>query len=261
MLYIHQLKDLTPKSADIEVIPVIREIKTRTPYPLREENVKDYLELFFVSESEKKHMERALEQILGAVSDIQALLNLKDPDFEPVNLQRAINMIKEIPPFLLTNLNFARDIGEWQEGFVAEFAPLFNIIPNLKNKGQEEKVAVNNKLNTIFEKLLRSNEFNFNYKDVVSEGQKSRMTDLSESMAKGFFFKVLLEEEIKKQNFELIRSRIPGEKLRKVDFIRMKVDDIKKGVDAAYDFNFRMINWALVVYGYIKWLSTVSPSR
>ena len=60
MLYIHQLKDLTPKSADIEVVPVIREIKTRTPYPLREENVKDYFELFFVSESEKKTMQRAL---------------------------------------------------------------------------------------------------------------------------------------------------------------------------------------------------------
>jgi hypothetical protein len=108
---------------------------------------------------------------------------------------------------------------------------------------------------------LRSNTFNFNYNDVVSEGQKSRMADLSESMAKGFFFKVLLQEEIKKQSFELIRSRIPGEKLRKSDFIKIKIDDIRKGVDAAYDFNFRMINFALVVYGYIKWLSTVSPSR
>jgi hypothetical protein len=261
MLYIHQLKDLTPKSADIEVVPVIREIKTRTPYPLRGENVKDYLELFYVSESEKKYMGKALEQIPSAIADIQALENLKDPDYELVNLQRATAMLKEIPPFLLTNLNYARDIGDWQQGFVEGFASLFNIIPNLKNKGQEEKVAVNNKLNSIFEKILRSDNLSFNYRDVVSEGQKSRMADLSESMAKGFFFKVLLEEEIKKQSFELIRSRIPGEKLRKIDFIRMKIDDIKKGVDTAYDLNFRMINWALVVYGYIKWLSTVSPNK
>lgn len=261
MLYIHQLKDLTPKSADIEVVPVIREIKTRTPYPLREENVKDYLELFYVSESEKRYMSRALEQIPSAIADIQALIASKDPDFELINLQRAITMLQEIPPFLLTNLNYARDVSEWQEGFVAGFAPLFNIIPNLKNKGQEEKVAVNNKLNSIFEKLLRSNNLSFNYRDVVSEGQKSRMADLSESMSKGFFFKVLLQEEIKKQSFEMIRSRISTEKLRKADFIKIKIDDIKKGVDAAYDMNFRMINFSLVVYGYIKWLSNVSPSK
>lgn len=261
MLYIHQLKDLTPKSADIEVVPVIREIKTRTPYPLKAADVKDYLELFYVSESEKLAMGKALEQIPSAIIDIQALLNSKDPDYEPVNLQRAITMLKEIPPFLLTNLNYAREIGAWQEGFVADFASFFNIIPNLKNKGQEEKVAVNNKLNSIFEKILRSNTMNFNYRDVVSEGQKSRMADLSESMGKGFLFKVSLQEEIKKQSFDFIKGRIPGEKLRKADFIKLKIDDVKKGVDAAYDFNFRMINFSLVIYGYIKWLSTVSPNR
>ena len=255
MLYIHQLKDLTPKSADIEVVPVIREIKTRTPLPLKEENVREYFELFFVSESEKKSMTRALEIIPAAINEIQALLNTKDPDYEPVNLQRAITMLKEIPPFLLNNLNYAKEIFDWQNELVAGFAPLFNQLTTLKTKSQDEKIEVNNQLNNIFEKLLRSSEFSFNYRDVVSEGQTSRMKDLNESMEKGFFFHVLLEEEIKKQNFDLIKSRIPGEKLRKVDLTRMKISDIKRGVDAAYDLNMRMLQWALVVYGYIKWLS------
>jgi hypothetical protein len=255
MLYIHQLKDLTPRSADIEVVTVIREIKTRTPLPLREENVRQYFELFFVSESEKKSMTKALEIIPASITEIQALLSTQDREYEAVNLQRAITMLNEIPQFLLNNLNYAKEIADWQDGFASSFAPLFNQLTTLKTKSQDEKIEVNNQLNNIFEKLLRSSEFAFNYKDVVSEGQTSRMKDLNESMEKGFFFHVLLEEEIKKQSFDIIKSRISGEKLRKVDLTRMKISDIKRGVDAAYDLNMRMLQWALVVYGYIKWLS------
>lgn len=258
MLYIHQLKDLTPRSADIEVVPVIREIKTRTPLPLREENVRQYFELFFVSESEKKSMTKALEIIPAAINEIQALLSTQDREYEAVNLQRAITMLNEIPQFLLNNLNYAKEIADWQNDFASSFAPLFNQLTTLKTRSQDEKIEVNNQLNNIFEKLLRNeckNGLAFNYGDIISEGQTSRMKDLNESMEKGFFFHVLLEEEIKKQSFDLIKSRISGEKLRKVDLTRMKISDIKRGVDAAYDLNMRMLQWALVVYGYIKWLS------
>jgi hypothetical protein len=255
MLYIHQLKDLTPKSADIEVIPVIREIKTKTPLPLKEPQVKDYFELYFVSESERRSMARAYDLLGPTVDVIQALLSSKDSDYEAVNLQRAITMLKEIPPFILNNINYAKDIYSWQDTFVAGFVPLFNSLPTLKDKSQDERITVNNMLNSIFEKLLRSTDFAFNYKDVISEGQVSRMKDLSESMEKGFFFHVLLEEEIKKHNFEYIKSRIPGDKLRKAELIKINVDDIKKGVEASYDLNMRMLQWALAVYGYIKWLT------
>lgn len=255
MLYIHQLKDLTPKSAEIESIPVIREIKTRTPVPLKEANVREYFELFFISESEKRHMTLALELIPKAVDEIDELLKANDHDFEAINLQRAIAMLKEIPPFLLNNLNYAKEISAWQENFVAGFAPLFNELPKIKSQSQQEREAVNAKLNNIFEKLLRNDEFSFNYKDVISEGQLSRARDLYEIMEKGFFFHVLLEEEIKKQSFDLIKSRLSPEKLRKVDAIRMEVGHIKKGVESAYDMNMRMLQWALTVYGYVKWLT------
>jgi len=257
MLYIHQLKDLTPKSADIEVVPVIREIKTRTPFPLREANIREYFELFFVSESERRAMSLALEQLPSTINDIQALLATRDKDYETVNLQRAVTMLKEIPVFLLNNFNYAKDIAEWQEGFVTRFGPMFNSIPGLRNKSQQDKIDLNTRLNSIFEKLLRNTEFCFNYRDLVSEGQVARATDLNESMEKGFFFHVLLEEEIKKKGFDAIRNRISGDKLRKTELIKIKIDDIKKGVVAAYDLNMRMIQWALVVYGYIKWLNTM----
>ncbi|MBN2053115.1 hypothetical protein JW756_06430 [Candidatus Woesearchaeota archaeon] len=255
MLYIHQLKDLTPKSADIEAVPLIREIKTRTPLPLREEHVRSYFELFFVSESELRSMIKAHELIPQAVQEVQALLHANDHDYEAVNLQRAITMLKEIPPFLLNNINYAREIGVWQSDFVISFTKLFNQLPNIKHQPEEFKKDINDELNNVFEKILRNNDMAFNYKDVVSEGQTSRIGDLSESMEKGFFFHVLLEEEIKKHSFEIIKHRIPGEKVRKVDSIRLKVEEIKKGVDAAYELNMRMINWALVIYGYIKWLT------
>ena len=85
MLYTHQLKDLTPKSADIEAVHVIRELKTRTPLPLREADIREYFELFFVSESEKKIMAQALELIPAVIDEIYLLGSANDHDFEPVN--------------------------------------------------------------------------------------------------------------------------------------------------------------------------------
>jgi hypothetical protein len=255
MLYIHQLKDLTPKSADIEGTFIIRELKVKTPLPLTEDKIRNYFTLFFISESEKTVMAEAVELIESTVEDIQALLHSNDADYEPVNLQRAINMLREIPTPLLANLNFAKVISIWQEDLVLEFAPLFNTLPDLKSRSYEERVAVNQKLNEIFERLLRNNVMAFSYKDIIYEAQTSRMNDLVESMNKGFFFHIFLEEELKKLDFETVKRRIPNEKLVAVQRVDDKIERIKKGVDAAYDVNVRMMNWGLVVYAYIKWLN------
>jgi hypothetical protein len=254
MLYIHQLKDLTPKSADIESTFIIRELKTKTPLPLSEAKIRDYFTLFFISESEKQAMAEAVELIDPTVQEVQALLHSKDPVYEPINLQRAINMLREIPPPLLNNLNYVKIISIWQEDLVQEFAPLFNSLPNLKNESYETRVAINQKLNEIFERLLRNNVIAFNYKDIVYEAQTNRMADLTGSMENGFFFHIALEDELKKVDFDFIKRRIPTDRLNAVQHIRDKVARIKKGVDAAYDINVRMMNWALVIYSYIKWL-------
>jgi hypothetical protein len=252
MLYVHQLKDLTAKSADIESVFIIRELKQKTPLPLTEEKIGEYFSLFFVSESEKNAMARAYSLIDTTMQDIIQLAHMNDSELEPINLQRAINMLKEIPQPLLNNLNYAKEVSAWQEGLVKEFPHLITSIPHLK--AQQEKVACNIKLNAIFEKLLRNNEMAFAYKDVINEAHTSRMNDLSESMGKGFLFHIFLEEELKKLDFSKIKQRISPGKLEAVERIHARVNDIKKGVDAAYELNMRMVTWAINIYGYIKWM-------
>jgi len=255
MLYIHQLKDLTPKSSEIESVFIIRDIKKKTPYPLSDDQILNYFSLFYVSESEKNAMTNAVEQVEPLMTEIKELMMSKDAVYEPINLQRALSMLSEIPSPLMTNLKYAQGIAEWQQFFVEQFATLFNTIPRLRS--EQEKELCNQHLNKIFEKLLRNDNLAFNYKDIVNEAHTARMSDLSESMDKGFFFHIYLEEELRKLSFNEIKSRIPDEKLRRVENLHMKVREIKKGVDAAYEVNLRMVNWALIVYSYIKWLKTV----
>jgi hypothetical protein len=254
MLYIHQLKDLTQKSADIESVFILRELKQKTPQPLTELKIMNYFSLFFVSESEKNAMNRAYGLIDAVIQDIIQLGKLEDPDFEPINLQRAISMLKEIPDPLINNLNYAKEIGAWQEEMSKEFAPLLNSIQHLSS--QQERVSCNNKLNAIFEKMLRTKDMAFNYRDVVYEAQTSRMANLHESLSRGFLFRTLLEEEIKKSDFNIIKHRIAPSKLEAVERINARVAEIKKGVDAAYEVNMRMLVWGLNIYAYIKWMTT-----
>jgi hypothetical protein len=252
-LYIHQLKDLTPKSADIESTFIVRDIKKKTPPPLTYEKIFDYFSLFFVSESEKAKMAGALELIEPTISEIIALAGQKDPDFEPINLKRAVEMLHDIPQPLTLNANYLAAICIWQEDFTQDFAPLMNKLPLLSDA--KEKVQVNNQLNAIFQRLLRNDHMAFNYMDLVNEAQRNRMSDLYDSMETGFFFKVSLEDELKKLDFQSRKMKLPDAKLRAVDDLKQKIKVIKAGVDAAYDANVRMVNWALVVYAYIKMMT------
>jgi hypothetical protein len=253
--FINQLKDLTPKSADIESTFIIRELKGKTPAPLSYEAVFDYFSLFFVSESEKNTMAASVEGVEPAVEAIMKLAALKDPLFEPVNLKRAVEMLREVPEPLTLNLNYATTISLWQEDFTQEFSPLMNSIPCLSDP--KDRVRVNNELNAIFQRLLRNDYIAFNYKDLINEAQKNRMSDLAESISKGFLFKISLEDEIKKLSFEERRIRIPENKFRMSKEVAALVRVVKKGVDTAYDVNLRMVNWAIVVYAYIKWMNSI----
>ena len=249
-MYIHQLKDLTPKSADIESTFIIRDIKKQTPPPLTYEKIFDYFSLYFVSESEKAKIAAAIEQVEPTINAIHQLAALHDPAFEPINMKRAVEMLEEMPEPLTINLNYLKGISIWQEEFTQDFAPLMNRIPQLSSP--PERVEVNNKLNEIFNRLLRNDHMAFNFRDMVYEAQRNRMNDLYESLENGFLFKITLEDELKKLDFQVRRMKIPDAKLRVADEIRNSVRQVKAGVDAAYDVNLRMMNWALVVYSYIK---------
>lgn len=251
--YINQLKDLTPKSAEIESTFIIRELKKKTPLPLKYNEIFELFSLYFVSESEKQNIEQAIIKTEETISQIINIGHLKDSHFEPINLKRAVEMLHELPNPLALNLIYANSIFSWQEEFTQDFAPLMNKLPSLTSL--QEREQINNELNNIFNKLLRNNILAFNYKDIINEAHKNRIHDLQESLENGFLFKLSLEDELRKTPYEERKKNIPEDKLVMAEEIKKKIKEIKKGVDAAYELNLRMVNWALIVYAYIKYIT------
>ena len=74
MLYIHQLSHLTPKMADLESVYLVREIKGKTPYPLREDQLKSLFNDFFVLGNEIETIEKGLELVEPTVELVKGLL-------------------------------------------------------------------------------------------------------------------------------------------------------------------------------------------
>ncbi|MBI2669258.1 hypothetical protein HYX14_05435 [Candidatus Woesearchaeota archaeon] len=252
MLYIHKLNDLAPKTADVESVYLIRELKQKTPYPFTAERVGEYFSDFFWSDTDRLAMEQALVLIQPTIERVKQIAAEQNELHEPLNLQRAIQIIEEMLEPLQKNIAFAWEIQEWQKSFSSTFVPLFNAIPKLKT--QEEKISANEKVNGLFQRVLRNNDFAFNAQDIVNEGEVSHITGLSESLARGFFFHVSLEEELKKVDFETIKTRIPAEKLAETERVQQQLETIKRGIERAYAANMRMVNWGLVMYAYVKWM-------
>lgn len=256
MLYIHELSKLNPKTADIESVYLIRELKAITPYPFAEKKIMEYLAQFLISEDNIKDMVDAMNTLEPTMRAIMEIQDLQDPDYEPVNLQRAINMLNDIPEPLLKSIKYSQELLEWQQEFAKKITGLLNSIPKLQT--MDEKKSVNEEFNNIFRKILRNNEFQFNFSDIINEAEIKRITDLNESLANGFLFHVTLEEEINKVPFAVRKHHILLEKLNKNEEISNMVVRIKKGVETAYQVNMQMINLALVLFSYIKWLQSMN---
>ena len=254
MLYIHNLQSLNPKSAEVEVLPLIRELKKKTPYPIAEGKFLEQFSSLFVSVHDKDNMGQALQVVAPTIEKVRNLMVEKSEFHEPINLQRTIQLLMEVPAPLQKNLDFAQEIIGLQENFAAELTGLLNKIPQLKSA--TEKKDVNGQLDVIFQKILRNNSFSFNYKDIINEAHIEHLRGLVDSMEKGYFFAVTLEEELKKMKFDELKLRIPQKKLQESEEIKRDIDIIKKGVDRAYQVNMRMLEWAVILYSYIKWLST-----
>ncbi len=252
MIYIHTLKDLNLKSAKIESVDIIREIKRNNRLPLSEEKLRKHFSAFFVSKNDLDVMSQALELIPETIKEILELPKTKG-DYEPINFKRACSGLQEIPAPLKSNLDYAKKIFDWQESFISHVTPLLNDIPSVKKQGAAK--AYDEKIGSLFEVILRNkDDFIFNFRDIINEAQLTRMNDLAESMDKGFFFHVDLQEYLEKQDFSAIRKRVPRDELEKVDKITKEIKDIQKGVKAAYDHNMKVINLAVVLYAYINWV-------
>lgn len=258
MLYIHALHHLTTKTAEVESVYLIREIKSKTPYPLKEPQMKDYFADFSVSETDTQMMAQTLALVEPTIQEVERILQENDSVHESVALQRTLQMLKNVPLAMQKNLSFTEAIMYWQQGtFISDVTTIFNSLPKLKTR--EEKIAGNDKLNEIFGKILRNKDFAFNGYDLVNEGQVSEMGALMESINKGFLFHYTLEEELRKESFDNVKRRIPAAKVQEIDQIKKNIEEIKRGVERAYQCNMRMVNTALVMYAYVKWLNSGMP--
>lgn len=248
----NSLSSLSLRTAEIEGIYIIRDLAHKARLPLSHQYLDQEFSPFFVSDTDKEILKAAAELIDPTVQDIIKLSAVKGNIYEPINLQRTINALKESYRPLVQNLKFAGDLQIWQKDCLEEIAHILNSLPDLKTS--EERIHFNQRLNEVFQTILRNSEFSFNSKDIINEMHIEHLRALAESLGKGFLFHVTLEEELKKEDFSEIKSRIPSEAVQAVDDIKKKIEEIKRGVDRAYDLNMRMVNWALLLYCYVKFL-------
>jgi len=254
MLYIHALHNLTSKTADVESVYLIRDIKDKTPYPLKKEQMTNYFAQFVLKDEEEKTMRNSLALVEPTLAKMRALILEKNDLHESVNLQRTEQILSDVTVSMNKNLDYFNEIFIWQMSFIAEMTIIFNSLPKLKTR--EEKVAGNDKLNVLFQRVLRNDKFGFNGFDIVNERQVEEFKALHESMLKGYLFHYSLEEELRKASFTDIRSRIPADRLKEVEEIHKEILEIQKGINIAYAANMRMVNLALVMYAYVKWLNS-----
>jgi hypothetical protein len=249
MLYIHTLKDLNQKSADIEVTQLVRELKTMHKIPLTTQALYKHLSNYFISKTDLEAMSRALNLIPDTVNQIVALSKTGGP-YEAINLKRACQALEEMPIALSNNITYGQAIAEEQQAIVQELTTLLNAIPKLKidiDKKNHDK-----KLSPYFEMLLRSKTFVFNFADIINEAHTGRMKSLSDSIDKGFFFHVKLEEHLKGDSKT---PALPANQKAALDSIVKNIASIKEGVERAYEHNMRMMTLSIYLYAYVRWLS------
>ena len=92
MLYIHTLKDLTPKTADIESIPIIREVRSRLNKPFSESEFHDLFGKFFPDDRDINEMKKASDIIEPAIEKIKDMISwiLGDGRLILINLQKEL---------------------------------------------------------------------------------------------------------------------------------------------------------------------------
>ncbi len=253
MLYIHQLTHLSSKMADLESVYLVRELREKVKLPLQEEVMEEAFCEFFVSSSELQFIEETAALVGPTIEMIKSLVQLESELYEAVSLQRAIQALEPVTAALESNLAYLQQVQVWQATSSSGMTTLLNQIPKLRT--QEEKIRVNDEVKGLFQFLLRNQGFVFHAPDMVHEGPVAQVNGLVESMQKGFFFHVSLEEEYKKVDFATIKRRVPAEELKRVEEIEQDILKIKKGTDTAYNANMRMVNLSVILYSYVKWLS------
>ncbi len=252
MLQIHQLRQLTPKAAELESIYIVRRLREKGSLPLTEQHMQEETAEFVISPTDLEAMEQAQSLLEPTIKTLQGLLQERNPFHEPANLQRAVQILKEASQPLQQNAAFLRQQMEFLSTAAPFMASILNSLATARTAG--EKQVINENLNNLFSRLLRSSNFTFRHDDLVHEAQLSHVVGLKESMEKGFLFHVSLEEELKKLPYAVIQRRLPQEKIVEAAWLAENISVISKGVEKGYDANMRLINIALIWYAHVKWI-------
>lgn len=239
--------------ADLESVYMVRDLREKVKLPLKEEVMEEAFCEFFVSSSELQLIEETMVLVEPTTEMIKSLTQLESSLYEAVSLQRAIQALAPVTAALESNLAYLQQVQVWQATSGSATTALLNQIPKLRT--QEEKLRVNDEIKGLFQFLLRNQGFVFQAQDMVHEGPVAQVNGLVESMQKGFFFHVSLEEEYKKVDFNTIKRRVPTEELQRVEQIDQNIHKIKKALDTSYNANMRMVNLSVVLYSYVKWLT------
>jgi len=250
MIYIHRLSDLNPKSAEIESTLLIRDLKRKAAFPFKPELFQESFATFFMSDTDQEVISGSIKLIEPAIEELKSMMEKNDETYESINIKRAVDLLSELPEPMKKNILFADDISHWRGQLVFDLTETLNAILKLTKK--EDMAAHNEKLNEIFKKILRNDQMFFNSQGLVNEANIEHTDALASSMENGFLFHVLLEEEIKKIKFSIIRNRLPKSELDRVDRLKARILEIKKGVDRAYEHNIRMVQLAVIIYSFIR---------
>ena len=254
MLYVHKPTDLSRKAAEVESVYLIREAKTTVGFPLADQKVATAFAPYLLSAEDLENIKATYKLISPVTERLQKILGQADSLHEKVNLQRTLQILRNVPLNLINNLNFSQEILQWQDTFLQEVPLILNSVPKLRTK--EEKIIMNQKISQWFEKILRNQQFMFNNLDIIHEGHKTNLGELSESMQNGFFFHVSLEEELKKLDFGTIKQRISAERLQEATEIETEILKINEGIEKTYQANLRLVHLAVLLYAYVKWVNT-----
>ena len=254
MIYIHALKDLNPKSAEIEIVPLVRQLKQTASIPLSEEKISTQFSPFFIAKEDVDLMAKTLEMIPLVIQEITDLAKTNSSNLELVNLKRAVSELQALPAGLKNNIDYLQKILSMQESIIPKLTLLLNTIPTLKT--QQDKMLYDKTIGAIFADILRNSDaFALHSADIINESHLARKDAVAEIMSTKAFFKVKMDEYLKKLTFEVISKRIPQEELAKVDAISKKVLEIKSTVEKVYNINMKMIEFAVTFYAYIRWIS------
>jgi hypothetical protein len=252
MIYIHLLKDLNLKNAEIESVPILREIKTKTPFPLKVEEVKGYLGELFAQPNQIVAIEQAQIIVEQLIAQLTTLQRRTDGLYEEQNIKRALSLVYEAQQPLEQNKQYLQDMISYKDHFFYEMTQILNSLRFLVTA--QQKNEANARINELFCKILRNTEFSFRGFDIINDTHTKSVGALVESVKNGFLFRERIEEHVQKLSFEQIKARIPVHELQVNDAIVIQATQLKTIVDQTYQCSMNMIFLAVYLYTYIKWL-------